>query len=348
MKLRLLAVVSAVALSLAACGGDDPAPADEATEGDSTPLVQMNPLTGLELPDGAPANPVFVVKVENTRAGAPQYGLNQADLVVGQLVEGGVTRLAAFYYTALPTQVGHVRSMRGTDIGIAAPVAGQLVATGGAPPTVDQVAAAGIPVFSEDGGAPGFSTDSSKSRPYNRLVDLTAVAAAATATDIPGPYLDFTPAEGEEAEGAEEPAEAEGSAGTTAAPPATRTVSSASVQFSRSTTHTWAFGNGVWSRTNGFAAEGQDFAATTLIVVFAPVQSAGYLDPGGNDVPETVFQGGGRALILAGDQAQDVSWAKDGLGGRLTFTDAAGAPVTIDPGKIWIELVPESGSATAQ
>ena len=62
---------------------------------------------------------MFVVKIENTASGAPQYGLNKADMVIEELVEGGLTRLAALYYSDLPTKVGHVRSMRDTDIGIA-------------------------------------------------------------------------------------------------------------------------------------------------------------------------------------------------------------------------------------
>jgi hypothetical protein len=43
------------------------------------------------------------------------------DLVVEELVEDGVTRLAAFYYSQLPSKVGPVRSMRASDIGIVSP-----------------------------------------------------------------------------------------------------------------------------------------------------------------------------------------------------------------------------------
>lgn len=328
---RAAVVCTGLSLALVAgCGGSQPpaAPEPSASQATSAAVVETSPLTGQPYADGTPKNPVFVVKIENTAAGAPQTSLDRADLVVEELVEGGVTRLAAFFHTEVPDSIGHVRSERGTDIGIAGPVAGQIVATGGADETVAALKRADITTFTEDEGAPGFSTDPAKKRPYNRLVDLTVIAREAKKTKIPGPYLAFTPAGGPAA-------------------PVGRPVSRASVKFSGATTTNWAFADGVWRRTNGHAAEGQDFAASTLIVVFAPVRNAGYRDPAGNPVPETVFEGSGRGVVLAGGNALDVTWTKSGLDSMLTFTDAAGAPVTIAPGRVWIELVPTSGAASA-
>ncbi len=188
MKLRLLVAVTAAALTLTACSSSDskePTKPD-ASKGSSKKLVEVSPLTGLPMPNGRPANPVFVVKIENTANGAPQYGLNNADMVMEELVEGGLTRLAAFYYSNLPTKVGHVRSLRDTDIGIAKPVDGQVVASGGAAGTYRRVEGAGITIFSEDGGAPGFSSDPAKVRPYNRLINLQTVAKKAKASAIRG------------------------------------------------------------------------------------------------------------------------------------------------------------------
>ncbi|MCD9197135.1 DUF3048 domain-containing protein [Aeromicrobium wangtongii] len=333
-KLRLIVAVSAAALTLTACSSssDDKAakPASpDASQGTATKLVEISPLTGKALRKGRPDNPVFVVKIENTSAGAPQYGLDKADLVMEELVEGGLTRLAAFFYSSLPTKVGHVRSLRTSDIGIAGPVGGQIVASGGATGAYNKVKNAGITVFSEDAGSPGFSSDPAKYRPYNRLIDLKVVAKKAKRTKIKGPYLPWSPADAA-------PAPATG-----------KTATAATVRFSPATSTGWKLDGRKWVRTNGHAAPNKDFKADTMIVVFAKVGNAGYTDPAGNPVPETVFEGKGEAMVFHGNQVDTVTWRKPSLDEALTFTAKDGTPYTIAPGKTFIELVPQgAGSVT--
>lgn len=342
---KLAAVLAASALILTACSSDKPDEFVDPDTGEATPVIELSPLTGLELPDGRPDNPVFVVKVENTIGGRPQYALDKADLVVEEMVEAGLTRLAALYWTELPTKVGHIRSMRNTDVGIAAPVGGQIVASGAANPTYRYVDKAKIEYFSEDHGAPGFSSDPAKFRPYNRLVDLTKIAEKAVFTEIVNPYFEWTRTVDED--DAEPEPEASTDPSASAAPQIqTRTATSADVRFSPATTTTFGFADGTWQRTNGHAAQGQDFRADTMIVIFAKVVDAGYRDSAGSSVPETKFEGTGKATILNGDQALDVTWTKEAVDSTVTFTDANGDPVTIDPGKIWINLVPDTGSLT--
>ncbi|MET0447968.1 MAG: DUF3048 domain-containing protein [Aeromicrobium sp.] len=339
MFLRLTAAVCTAALTLTACSSsssdDAPDPdSPEATKGEATKLVEISPLTGKALSKGRPSNPVFVVKIENTSSGAPQYGLNKADLVLEELVEGGLTRLAAFFYSSLPSKVGHVRSLRTSDIGIAGPVGGQIVASGGANGAYNKVENAGITVFSEDAGSPGFSSDPAKVRPYNRLIDLKTVAKEAKRSRIKGPYLPWTPS------GAASPAAATGK---------TKTATAATVRFSNSTSTSWKLSGSKWARTNGHAEEGKDFKADTMIVVFARVGDAGYLDPAGNPVPETVFEGSGEAQVFHGDQVDTVKWNKPSLDEGLSFKAADGTAYTIDPGKVFIELVPkDAGSVTLE
>lgn len=334
-RMKLRGLVSLIALALLAGGcsssSDDEPKADPAKKGSSEKLVEISPVTGLPL-KGRPDNPVFVVKIENTANGSPQYGLNRADMVVEELVEGGLTRLAAFYYSKLPKKVGHVRSMRATDIGIASPVAGQIVASGGAPKTYRIVKKAGVKVFSEDHGAPGFHSDPSKSRPYNRLINLQRLNRKAKARDIPGPYLSWTPP---------------GTKPAAASTPAPRRATKASVRFSGGTKTNWKLSGRTWVRTNGHAASGQDFRADTLIVMFCRVGDAGYRDPAGNPVPETIIKGSGRAVILHGNRATETTWRKSSLDSQVTFTGKDGKPVTITPGHVWFEMVPKGAGKLA-
>lgn len=325
MKFRALVAVTALALTLTACGGDkkeskaDP----KASERDSAKLVERSPLTGLPLKNGLPDNPAFVVKVENTANGAPQYALDRADMVFEELVEGGLTRLAAVYYSDLPKKVGHVRSMRATDIGIAAPANGQIVASGGAGGTYKRVKKAGLKVHSEDKDAAGFSSDTAKSRPYNRLINLRTLAKKSKSKPITGNYLPWLSAPAKPA----------------AATP--KTATKLDVRFSRSTNTTWKLDGNKWKRTNGHAASGEDFTADTVLIMYARVDDAGYTDPAGNPVPETVFEGKGDALLVNGKNVTEATWGKKGLEGEVTLTGKDGKPVGVNPGKVWVELVPK-------
>ena len=113
--------VLATSLVLAACGdgdGSDESSADgpeaQNVAAGST-LDSTWPLTGLPVTgddEAAQVHPVMVLKMDNTDASAPQQGLGSADMVVEELVEGGMTRLAAFYYSTIPGDVGPVRSMQ--------------------------------------------------------------------------------------------------------------------------------------------------------------------------------------------------------------------------------------------
>ena len=334
------------ALVLSSCsGGSDPKVTPDAKNGTAEKLVEISPLTGKAMPNGRPDNSVFVVKIENTVSGQPQIALDKADLVVEELVEGGLTRLAAFYYSQLPSKVGHVRSMRTTDIGLAAPVGGQIIASGGASKTYREIKKTRTKIFSEDRGAPGFSSDPAKSRPYNRLINLKTVSRKAKSTEIAGPYFTWTPAD---AKKKVEPAPSgSASANSESAPPVPKRATRATVRFSPNTRTEWAHKGGKWVRTNGHAPASSDFKADTMIVMFAKVVDAGYTDAANNPVPETVVKGTGRAVIFHGKTATEATWSKDRLAGTISFKGEDGKPITIEPGRVFLELAPR-GNGTVK
>ena len=71
-------------------------------------------LSGREGVDGQ----VLAVKIDDTNAAHPQIGLEDAEIVFIEQVEGGLTRLAAIFSTVIPQRVGPVRSARISDIDI--------------------------------------------------------------------------------------------------------------------------------------------------------------------------------------------------------------------------------------
>jgi len=324
MMLRHLAGSLTALLLIAGCsnlpdipGGDnEPKPLD----------TDVSALTGLKQ-DGPPDNPVYLVKIENTGGGEPQYGLNHADMVVEEFVEFDVTRLAALFYSDLPTKVGHVRSSRTTDIGLAKPVGATIVASGGADKTLDSIKSSGLSLYTYDMDSPGWSKDPAKNPPYHVLWNLKKLAETAKAGTIRSHYFEWGngPAAGD----------------------VKKKTTSASVEFSPATTTNWRFVGGKWGRTSEHAASGQAYKADTLVVIFARVTDAGYNDAAGNPVPETVVQGSGRAVIFSGESAVEATWHKSALDSAMKFTSkATGKPVTIKPGHVWLEAAPRGGTVT--
>src|SRR5919205_451245 len=94
-----------VALLGAACGGGGKKgeAASSTTQPPSStapaPTVAANadPLTGLPHDPSAPVRAALIVKIDNAPKARPQAGINDADVVVEEGVEGGVTRFATLY-----------------------------------------------------------------------------------------------------------------------------------------------------------------------------------------------------------------------------------------------------------
>lgn len=312
-------------LLLTACSGDGPdqspdAGPGEGPGGEPTAAPVLSPLTGQPFKGDGPDHPVLAVKIDNSSSSRPQVGLAQADMVAEELVEGGITRLAVFFHRRVPETVGPVRSMRATDIGIVTPLDAVLVASGGAPETVQRVDQAGIVTVTE--GAAGYYRESSRSAPYNLFMRLRELAGSLEAAPLPPSYLPF----------GDSPL------------PAGRKASGLTASFSRSSATTFEYRDGGYVNTDTNAGADDQFVPRTVLVLRVQVGDAGYRDPAGNPVPETLFTGQGPAMIFHGGRVIRGTWTKNGLEATVRLSHSSG-PLQLPPGKVWIELVPVDGGA---
>lgn len=327
VRSALPASLIVLSLVLAGCGGDDEEPntPDAEKSASQEPEVPATwPLTGLEAKEGESVekdHTVLVTKIDNSSNSAPQVGLGKADLVVEELVEGGTTRLAAFYYSQLPADVGPVRSMRASDIGIVSPVGGVIATSGAAQVTIDRINKAGIKFFGE--GGPGFYRKSGRPAPYDLFTSLKKVAKATEdgKDERPADYLPW---------------------GTAADLPAGVPARTLAADFGSHTTN-WVFRGGRYVNNNSNAAEGDRFQPESVLVLRVDVVDAGYTDPAGNFVPESRFTGGGNAQLFHGGKMIEAEWSKDKLGSPLRLSTADG-DLTVPAGRVWIELVPVDAS----
>jgi hypothetical protein len=92
-----------------------------ATTTTTIPDVPRMPLTGepVDDPSEVPDRPALVVKISNApQSILPQSGLNDADLVIEEIINDNVTRLAAVYHSTESDPVGPIRSGRAQDINL--------------------------------------------------------------------------------------------------------------------------------------------------------------------------------------------------------------------------------------
>ena len=313
---------AALSLALAACtSASDPHSSESPTP--TEPPKIYSPYSGVEV-DSA-AKPVLVVKIENTRPARPHLGLNSADIVWVEQVEGGITRFAVLFSSRLPEVVGPIRSARITDIDLLHPFGAVAFAYSGAQSKLrPALAEAAFIDVSGDKGPSGYFRAQDRVAPHNfmgRTAQLLERAGTdvATSSDIGWTFSSEAPAVGTAVVSME------------AKWPANRLGF-----FWNGASNTWdVFSDGDQLP----AAEGGTVAASTVIVQYVDYVPSMYKDKSGNVTPEALLVGTGPALVLRDGLAIDAQWARTAVSQVTSFTDPSGQPIAFAPGTQWILLV---------
>lgn len=320
----LAAIVGLVGLVAAACsgGGGDSEAKDTLPKATTTTTVKevpVAPFTGLPDPDGvARGRQSLGVKIENTPEARPQSGLDQADVVYEEVVEGGITRFWAIFNSAAPENVGPIRSVRSMDPNIILPLGGTVAFSGGTEDNVALVRATGLMTVDENNAGDAFFREPTRSAPHD-LYGRTAKLWAFGGTPIPpNPLFEYV-GKGEQFTG--------------------ESVSSFHVNLDMGydMSYVWDATKGGWNRfqqrIEPFMAAGfpeTQIAPTNVIVQFIPYGSGADGD----------VMGTGEAWIFSNGQLIRGTWAKAYSPAPTVFADATGAPIELTPGRTWIELAP--------
>jgi hypothetical protein len=282
-----------------------------------------------------PARPAVAVKIENSVQARPQSGLQQADIVWEQVVEGGISRYVAVYHSKLPGTVGPVRSVRPMDPAIVAPMRGILAYSGGQPPFIRAVDRAKVQSVTMDGGDPGFRRSGDRAAPHNVYGSVRSFAKQASKSRATPPPAQFAYA-GKVGQGSAAKNDRRGHVADVRLSPAQRTV------------WRWKAKTKTYARYDGSRpsiSSGSQLRARNVLVLSVAMKNTKYKDPSGAPVPETQMVGSGKGVLLTRGKALNVSWSKKKTGKKIVLTTRGGDPVSLDPGNLWVELVPRgSGS----
>jgi len=330
-KPRYLAVAAAVAaLALAACGsGPTTSPASPALPS-ASPTPPTQPLTGLPLAADDPSarRPALFIKVENAYEARPQSGLDKADVVYEELVEGGMSRFAAIFQSRDPGEVGPVRSVRPMDPPLAAPLKGLAAFSGGIGPFIVALDEVAQDLSAEKlGEAPPYHRAPSRVAPHNLYVNAKGLwpKAGTPYNRPPLPLFEYGPL----------PDAGARPAG------AVRMSFSDMDQDSR---NSWRWDGRAWNRLqNGrpFTVAGSGIlSATNVLIERVLVHDTPYIDAAGLRVPESIVVGSGNGTLLRDGKATDVTWSKPRPESPTDLMSSSGQPVKLKPGTAWVELVP--------
>ena len=330
------AAVLSVALAAAgglllACGGSR-APAAGPTSTPSPNASAVNPLTGLA---GLPTGPVVGVKVDNTAAARPQWGLNQADAVYVEQVEGGLTRLVAIYASHRPARTGPVRSVRRSDPELLAQYGPMALAFSGGAANVVAAFRTSTLVDASPGAHPGaYARVTSRRAPYNLVVDVARlsgeVTRAAAVRDVGFRWAEADPR----------------LAGAAAVSQFTAVVGRTRVSFR------WDASTGRWEQTIAGSvvrdADGRPVSTSDVLVQFCRVTTDfGDIDQAGSPAAYTHSVGSGRAVLFRDGRRIEGSWQRSGPGEPTRFRAASGGDLLLRPGSVWVVLAATGSPLTS-
>ena len=333
------AVLALLALVGAACSSKTPkhvaAVAHHTTAPAATVTVTVPPppptypLTGIRATDATRLHrPVLVVKVDNAPLARPQAGLDAADVIFEEVVEGGITRLLAAYQSHDAPLVGPVRSVRPIDPQIVTPLHGLFAYSGGAPKFQALIRHAPVHDVGYDIDPGAYYRDHSRAAPHNLMSSTGALYKMAAGEAAP-PALFHYLVTGQSFDGI-----------------GVAPLNGMQVVMSTRTTVDWGWNQTLhlWMRgMNGTAyvnPGGAQLGVPNVIIQFASYRNTGDVDVARDPVPVADIIGGGEAWVLSSGKVIKGRWAKPNADMVTGFTDGTGAPIVLAPGPTWIEIVP--------
>lgn len=286
-------------------------------------VITYNSISGRVGTDGS----VLVVKVDDTTQAHPQIGLDKADIVYIEEVEGGLTRLAAVFSSEIPTNVGPVRSARISDIDLLSQYGHVAFAYSGAQTKMlPVIAAANL----ENLGAQRESStlyvrDDTRFAPVNLILraDLLMAKLMSQQTVIAtSKNMGWTFG----------PAPAGGQA-----------VLSVKLKWpANSYSANWSAGDARWllvhSNSPDLAADGSQLGPTTFVIQMVSITPSIYHDKFGGVTPLSATIGSGTGYVLRNGFAYTAKWNRPDAASGTSWTLPDGTPIPFAGGQIWVAM----------
>jgi hypothetical protein len=280
-------------------------------------------LSGREGIDG----PVLVVKIDDTNAAHPQIGLEEAEVVYIEQVEGGLTRLAAIFSTVIPQRVGPVRSARISDIDILSQYGRVAFAYSGAQKKLlPVIAAANLQDLGAQRQSPTiYTTDPNRNQPFAMVLRADLLMqkikekelSVDTAKSVGFVFGDL--------------------------PEGGKAVKKAVMKWPAATySADWSAKESRWHLSHNdklnLADSGVVLGPTTLVIQMVKISPSEYGDKFGGVTPLSETIGTGKAYVLRDGEVFTATWNRASADSGTTFSRSDGSPMNFASGQIWVAL----------
>lgn len=346
-RASLVAAAGIASLALSGCWFSSSKAHSTTSQGGHHHVTALCPLTGTPAPGGvAPQRPAIAVKVDNYSSGPlpqpyarPQAGLDRADVIFEEQVEGSITRFVAVFQCRGAPLVGDVRSARLLDIGIASELNHPLlVHVGGIAPVLNEIDKSTLHNVDLGNYASLLINPPDRVAPYDDFVS-TASIWGLFPHDHTAPSPIFTYSK---------------------AAPAGRRVSQIHLDWSITSDIYWRWDarSGTWLRYYDNAAgepgpaviqpdvlqDGVQNQAQNVIIQVVHISFLPWLEnyEGGHEVYAPIANTSGPAYVFRNGEVIEGTWSHASLTSPTVFTTSTGKVIDLSPGRTWVEVYPST------
>jgi hypothetical protein len=291
------------------------------------PTTVPSTLSGLPVDPSVNKRPVTGVMIENTTFARPQSGLGQAGVVFEAIAEGGVTRFLALFQDTAPANIGPVRSARPYYIQWDTGFDAAYAHVGGSPDGLADIKAWGVKDLDEFHNAGAYHRISSRVAPHNMYTSIAALNQLEASKGYTTSNFTGFPRKPE-------------------APSKTPNARSVNLTLSGpiyNAHYDYNAGTNSYNRSEGGAPHidantNQQISPKVVVAMVVPM-TQGTLDSSGAYYSNYASVGSGAVYVFQDGLVTTGQWSKSSNTAQITFTDANGQPLKLNPGQTWITAV---------
>lgn len=305
-----------------------PPPPPPVVKEEPKPTTVASPLTGIQIQPELAELPVTGVMIENSPDARPQSGLYEAGVVFEAIAEGGITRFLALFQESQPKHIGPVRSVRPYYLDFLAPFDAPIAHAGGSGQALAELRSQGFKDLEAFQNPNYYERVSYRYSPHNLYTSRSNLLKLQKSKGwTSSKFTGFVRKEEEKA----------------AAPTASKIDLSVS-SYLYNVHYDYEGKTNSYKRVMGRVAHTDEKSKNQISpkVVVALVMSHGYA--GVYSVYGVTGQGA--AYVFQDGTVTKGTWHKKNRKTQLTFKDANGAELKLNPGQTWLTLVSSPGAVT--